>query len=340
MASLIKRENGTWYCVYSVNGKRRWKSLKTQDRHVAKQIFNKLAVKIDQQRSGVAPRRLKLTDAIEAYLEHKKATLKPRTLEQYRQQSLTILRLVSVEYCNKLTGETIIDYVKARQAEGRANKTIKEELCTIKAALQHAIKSGLLAEMPIKDWPTLKIIPVAPDSLGHYSLAEIETLKLHFKGRSFEPVFLFALYTGCRRGELEALRAKDVNLAEKVVRIRNAKTESNASNQFRVVPLHDRLLPTLLELCRKKKPTDVLFPILSSNKQNYPAKVMSRACRACGVPYKRFHGIRHTTATYLLAAGSPLRDVMTIMGWTRLETAQRYIHMANDAAEQIAKLPY
>jgi len=51
-------------------------------------------------------------------------------------------------------------------------------------------------------------------------------------------------------------------------------------------------------------------------------------------------GLRHVTATYLLAAGVPLRDVMQIMGWTRIDTAQRYIHLANDAAEQIAKLPY
>lgn len=77
-----------------------------------------------------------------------------------------------------------------------------------------------------------------------------------------------------------------------------------------------------------------------SNNHNYPSKVMQRACSAVGIPYKRFHGLRHVTATYLLAAGVPLRDVMQIMGWTLLSTAQKYIHMANDAAEQIAKLPY
>lgn len=340
MPSLIQKSSGVWYFVYHVAGKQRWKSLKTKDKHAAKQLYNILNVKLDQQRTGVAPRKLKLVSAIENYLDNKRAILKPRTYAQYQMQAAIVLRYIPIEYCNKLNDTVIVDFIKARQADGKANKTIKEELCTLKAALRLAVKSGLLSDMPVKDWPTLKTIPVEPDRLGHYSLAEIEALKKHFECRSFEPVFLFALYTGCRRGEMELLRAKDVNLAEKTVRVRNAKTESNPSNQFRVIPLHENLLPNLTALMKKKNPSDVLFPILSSNKNNYPAICMKRACRIAGVPYKRFHGIRHTTATYLLAAGAPLRDVMQIMGWTRLETAQRYIHMANDAAEQIAKLPY
>jgi integrase len=71
-----------------------------------------------------------------------------------------------------------------------------------------------------------------------------------------------------------------------------------------------------------------------------PKSTMELACRDCGIQYRRFHGLRHTTATYLLAAGVSLRDVMQLMGWTRIDTAQRYIHLANAAAEQMNKLPY
>lgn len=337
---MIQKQTGIWYFVYHDRGRQRWKSLKTKDKRSATQIYNRLLVKLDSIKTGVAPRKLTVESAIETYLEAKQATLKPRTLEQYKQQAKTVLKTLPVEYVNKITRRDLDDYVTTRRRSGVSPKTIKEELSTLKAALAQSRRDGLLSELPVSDWPTFKIAPVTPDRLGHYSLADIEILKKHFQGRSFEPVFLFALYTGCRRGEMESLKVSDINLAENAIRIRSAKTESNAANQFRHVPIHPGLVPSLELITHGRARSAPLFPILVSNYHNYPAKVMLRACKKTGVEYKRFHGLRHTTATYLLAAGVPLRDVMAIMGWTRLETAQRYIHMANAAASQVAKLPY
>ncbi len=65
-------------------------------------------------------------------------------------------------------------------------------------------------------------------------------------------------------------------------------------------------------------------------------------CSTLGIQYKRFHGLRHTAATYLLHAGVDLRTVMNLLGWKNLETAQRYLHQVNNmgASDDIAKLPY
>jgi integrase len=341
MASLFqKKETGVWYIAYMSGKTRKYKSLRTKDKSLAKRKYHLLETKLDQQKHGLAPKKLRLDATIADYLEAKATTLKPRTLEQYKIQAATVQRLLTVEFVHQITAEILNNYAATRQVEGIANKTIKEELCTLKAALTMAYKNGLLAELPVRSWPSLKIAAVAPDTLGFYSLAEIELLKQHFKGRSFEPVFLFALYTGARRGEIEALTPASVNLAEKTIKIRNAKTETRPENQFRFVPIHPGLMPILSALVKKTKTGQPLFPILVSNNHNYPSKVMQRACAAIGIPYKRFHGLRHVAATYLLAAGVPLRDVMQLMGWTLLSTAQKYIHMANDAAEQMAKLPY
>jgi len=340
MPSMIQKPSGIWYFVYHSKGKQRWKSFKTKDKSIAKQKFRIYETKFDQQKHGIAPKKLKIDLVITNYLEAKTTTLKKRTLITYQSQAANLLRLIAVEFVHQITAEVLNDYIAARQAEKIANKTIKEELCTLKAALNMAYKAGLLAEVPVRSWPSLKIAAVSPDTLGFYTLAEIEILKEHFKGRSFESIFLFAIYTGARRGEIEALKPQSVNLAEKVVKIRNAKTETRPENQFRFVPIHPHLLPIMASLVAKTGQNQPLFPLLVSNKENYPAKVMSRACKKLGIAYKRFHGLRHVAATYLLAAGVPWRDVMQLMGWTLLSTAQKYIHMANNAAEQMAKLPY
>ena len=340
MATLMQRSNGVWYFVYSLAGKQRWKSLKTKDKDLAKRKYHILETKLDQQRHGLAPRKLRLDVAVEAYITAKSTRLKARTLEQYKAQIATVQRLMPVEFVHQITSENLNGFVAARQAEGVANKTIKEELCTLKAALKMAQENGMIDQLLVKAWPRLPIASVRPESLGFYKLSEVEILKQHFKGRSFEPVFLFAIYTGARRGEIAELTPKAINLAENTIKIRNAKTETRPENQFRFVPIHPNLRPVLEGLVKKTKPSQLLFPILARNNHNYAAKMMLRACTKLGISYKRFHGLRHNAATYLLAAGVDLRTVMWIMGWTLLSTAQKYIHVVDDGVKQIAKLPY
>lgn len=146
-----------------------------------------------------------------------------------------------------------------------------------------------------------------------------------------------AIYTGCRFGEIKQLRWRDVQLDSQTIRVENTKTETNSTDQFRTITIHSELLKVL---GRPKKPTSLVFPEISQRFNEWARKHLMRACKSLNIQYKRFHGLRHTTATYLLAAGVSLRDVMQLMGWTRIDTAQRYIHLANAAAEQMSKLPY
>lgn len=340
MPSLIQKPSGIWYFVFHHNHKQRWKSLRTRDKAVAKQLFNRLQVQVDQARHGLTPKKYKFSDAADLYLDRKKVDLKPKTFEQYSRQVGTVKRLLIIDYVHRLDLQAISDFIKSRQAEGVAGKTIKEELATIKAILKFAHYSKLISEIPLIEWPKIKTIPVAPDTLDFYSLDEIEKLKARIKGRPFEPVFLFALYTGCRLQEIKKLKIKDINLSEGIIRIRNNKTESNAKNQIRRIPIHPQLSEFLKSYLAGRSANEPFSPLLARNQDVYASKTLHRHCNAAGVPYKRFHGLRHTAATYLLANGVDLATVMQLMGWTRLETAKRYIHMAATAKTAMAKLPY
>lgn len=180
-------------------------------------------------------------------------------------------------------------------------------------------------------------MPVKAETIGFYPLGDIEALKKYFAGKEFERFFLFALYTGCRRSEIVDLAWSSVDLRANVIKIRNIKTETGAKNQFRSIAIHPELKKIFAD---PGLPSQPVFPEHLRHSRNWPYIQMEIACRELGIQYRRFHGIRHTTATFLLAAGLSLREVMQIMGWTRIDTAQRYIHLANDAAAQIAKLPY
>jgi integrase len=48
----------------------------------------------------------------------------------------------------------------------------------------------------------------------------------------------------------------------------------------------------------------------------------------------RFHDLRHTHASWLLAGGADLKVVMDRMGHTQLTTTQRYLHTLPDADDR------
>ncbi|MDQ2881634.1 MAG: tyrosine-type recombinase/integrase [Actinomycetota bacterium] len=57
---------------------------------------------------------------------------------------------------------------------------------------------------------------------------------------------------------------------------------------------------------------------------------------AAGVREARLHDARHTAATMLLVLGVAERAVMDIMGWSKIDMAQRYMHVPDELRQRIA----
>lgn len=93
-----------------------------------------------------------------------------------------------------------------------------------------------------------------------------------------------------------------------------------------------RLLPAL------SRPEELLFPEFLDHSRNWPHIQMQQACAALGIGHKRFHGLRHSYASYLLDGGEDILRVMDAMGHRRLETTQRYLHRVRRA--DVSKLGY
>jgi integrase len=62
--------------------------------------------------------------------------------------------------------------------------------------------------------------------------------------------------------------------------------------------------------------------------------VWHRACEAAGLPVApRFHDLRHSHASWLLAGGADLQVVKERLGHASIMTTQRYLHTLPDADE-------
>jgi integrase len=143
-------------------------------------------------------------------------------------------------------------------------------------------------------------------------------------------------YTGLRRGELVALRWRDVDFElRKVVVERavsaNIEASSAKSRRAREVPLADQAARALERLARRPDfvgPDEFVFVNRLGHRLDGSAlrRRVERARDAAGLPPLRFHDLRHTYGSLLVGGGVDLASVKAAMGHSRITTTERYLH--------------
>lgn len=161
------------------------------------------------------------------------------------------------------------------------------------------------------------------------------------------PLWALALYAGLCRGELMALRWRDVDLATGVIRVErswDAKegvvVEPKSHSGRRKVPiaavLRDLLLEHKLrtkgELVLSRSDGSPLNPTTSSSKAR-------RAWKHAGLDPITLHEARHTFASLMIAAGVNARALCSYMGHASVTiTYDRYGHLMPGNEDEAAAL--
>lgn len=208
-----------------------------------------------------------------------------------------------------------------------------------------------------------------PSTLDYYSPEEVEAWaralsdgrhrdpnaqdvgadELHWRGvddRQDGEAVRIAAYTGLRRGELIALRWRDVDFARSKVTVRRAVSadeivDSTKSGRFREVPISDQALAALDRLQRRgdfTAPGDYVLVNRVGGRLDGSA-LRRRADRArdrVGLRPLHFHGLRHTFGSLLAAGNVDLVIIKNVMGHSRITTTERYLH-ARPAHEVAAR---
>jgi integrase len=234
--------------------------------------------------------------------------------------------------------QTVGEYVVARRAARAAEKTIRNELGTLRGILRHYAQ---LKDVGIT-------LPGQRDVEYGVALASEEEHRLIVacaasRWRSLYPAV--ALATGLRHDELRLLRWSSMDFANEAIRVGQSKT---AHGDGRAVPLNQRALVALHEWPQQfpaRKPSHFGFaservgfagdeevPTVFDVDPTKPIgswKVAWTAARRVAGVTCRWHDMRHTTVTRFLERGVPFAVVATIMGWSpasAVRMAKRYGH--------------
>jgi integrase len=148
--------------------------------------------------------------------------------------------------------------------------------------------------------------------------------------KHIKPIFICALDTGMRRGEMFKMRWKDVNFTTGEIYIPQTNTKTE---EARTVGMTIRLRDELEQLWQNspKRPDDLVFGVSNTIKTAWET-----ACRIAEVKNFRLHDCRHTATTRMISSGSAHTEVMKITGHTQLKTFLRYLNITNETAKSVA----
>ena len=166
------------------------------------------------------------------------------------------------------------------------------------------------------------------------SLNEQKALLAAARDSHWEKMYLLvlmALTTGARRGELMKLTWQDLDFKSRVARLKTTK-----NTEPRLLPL---LSPVIEELIRFRENNDhLVFPSTINPHSPFDfKKAWNNALVAAKLSNVRFHDLRHTAASNMVANNRTLFETGTLLGHKQSSTTMRYAHLAHHHTSKMAE---
>ena len=169
-----------------------------------------------------------------------------------------------------------------------------------------------------------------------------------------EPIYIRAIievafFTGCRRGEIVGLKWDDIDLVNHRLYVRRSiykphgekafEKPPKTRNSLRNMTIPQRLVDTLTEykeyqqqyaelIGDKWNNLNYVFTEVDGHVMNpqTPTKQFDHFLKRHNIRHLKFHGLRHTSATMLLANGCDIKTVSMRLGHSDLDTTNIYVH--------------
>ncbi|MGH7642843.1 MAG: tyrosine-type recombinase/integrase [Candidatus Dormibacteria bacterium] len=339
----IYRVEGGWRACLMVAGERVYLRGRTQ-REVADKLL------LARQPGGVEPRprRVSLARFADEWLTSVRPALRPRTWERYRQ----LLEGHALPFLGRLALTDLRPYhlqqlYQDRLATGLSPTTVRH----LHTVLHTLLERGVRWELVPRNVARLVDPPRAvANEMRFFDREQAQRFLDAVAGDPMEGLYVLALTTGLRQGELFALRWKDVDLERGVIAVTGSAqrspeglsiAEPKTARSRRQVICSQLALRALrrhrawqdaqrIEAGSIWTEHGLVFPNRAGGLmegQNLLRRSFYPLLAAAGLPRIRFHDLRHTAATLLLAEGVHPRIAADLLGHSSPQLVlERYAH--------------
>jgi len=368
--SIVKRTSGNYAIVYYVDGKQKWETIGPSRREAER------ALTARKREVDTGTWREPSSESLAAYAERwlarrdpertvgdGRTRLAPSTFEGYRLNLRRhVLPRLGARSLASLRTEDVDRLIADLETEGKAPGTVRNVVVPLRRLLADAVRQGLLLANPAAraDLPPAQDFAGKEIPTGHTDAIRSALLELapndplrNERDRFYVHFFDVALGTGLRLGELRALRWGDLHRPRKLIRVEHAysrrqlrrpKTDSGV----RAVPLFPSVEAAFRDLAARAlergryAPEELVFASMRGTPlqpSNFRQRVWEPALRRAGLENEgyRFHDLRHTCVSRLVAAGADVKLVQAVAGHANpLITLKRYSHLLDARVTEAA----
>lgn len=338
-----QRPDGRWTAQVSVGyiaGKR---ARKTVYGRTSKECRNNLIEALHDSKNDTlinVDERTTLAAFLTRWLDAIGPSLRPRTRRTYADHvrlhiapALGSVRLV------KLDAEQVQRFLNARSAAGMSPKTVRHLRATLRAALNQAMEWGHVRHnaaagraIRLPRLEESRINALTPEEVRH--LLTVSAERVIREGYRLHALWVVTVFLGLRQGEVLGLRWANLDARAGTLRIDRALQRIDGTLQL--VPTKNRGSERTLTLphsvtaalaahraaqdVERRRPGYVEHGLIFATTIGTPIDPRNvirdwhALTRAAHLPRIRFHDLRHTAATLMLAAGVDVKLVAETLG--------------------------
>lgn len=363
-----RRKTMTWKVPHGMTEKQAIKAAQTAAVEFEEQVKNGLAG---------SQRGLKLCDFIPMYLEVKKGSLSPRIHAEYeRQINDCILPMLGHIKISELRPAHVQEFVNQLQnvpkrrrtgeidGDGKnrlAPATIRRRLTILQSILGTAVKLDLIAENPA-DSKRLTLPKVPTPKIEIFTKQEMETMLacLDDESLQFQVLIWIAVCSGCRAGEITGLKFTDfdydtcqMTVERSIYKLKGQPIAIKPPKDYetRTIKLPKEVIDLVKQLQAEKRReqfalgtawngSDWLFTQIDGTVMHphTAGSQFNKFLEKHNLPHKKFHSLRHSSATFLLFGGLDIKAVQNRLGHADISTTQKYLHVVQEADEQAVNI--
>lgn len=344
------QQEGRWYARFDYtddSGRRRHVKRRAENRTQAKELLKKLLREYeDRGARSLDSDRMTFAQLAEYFREN---YLKPAEYVDGRKvaglrsvhSAKTFLTALCEHFANRrirtITHGDLQRYRASRlksttrRGEQRSIASVNRELTLMRRMLGIAEREGWLIKNPFDMGEPL--VTPADERKRERILTREEEMRLleACTGRAahLRPILICALDTGMRQGEILKLLWPDIDFANGLINIRAFNTKTMRERQVAMTTRLERELWALCQAAPDNK--GLVFGIADNVKKSF-----NSVRKAADLTDLRFHDLRHTAATRLVAQHLPLSEVGRVLGHTQPTTTYRYVNANIETARRAA----
>ncbi|OGH98330.1 MAG: hypothetical protein A2039_05160 [Candidatus Melainabacteria bacterium GWA2_34_9] len=318
----IYEKNSRWYLKLQIRGKRYHQAIpEATNRRDAEKAETILKAELLQGKYNLIDNKGEKLIDIAFELFKKKGAATRKGWKNDKSTVATLENFFNGKKFKEISPFTVEKYRIFRQGQGLKPASINRDITILSGVFNIAIDERLTDVNPCRG-----VKPLRVDNYREKFLSVDDEHKLIKACTDYfaylKPVLTTLLHTGMRKNEVLKMKWTSVDLKKEVFTLYDTKNGK---------PRKVDMSPTLVKIFEGIKVNSCSEYVFVNPKTGMPyydiQHALKKLCNRAEVPYLNPHGLRHTSATRMVASGDDLVVVADILGHSDIRiTASRYAH--------------